>query len=405
MTDMFRLDTYPEEQLTAGIVPHASFSTPPLLCCLLHTGPLPASHQVQVWVGGVHQHAEQEGRQQVFSWHCAQGCEMCIHLLHQGRIAKAWRGWWQGEITLAHTGTLPIQVLCAGVLQPPGLTPSPAMSSVPLDVCDQHQGAHPQAVTTACALPTVPDAARVLPPTEGEHEDDLWATAPQEAPFSVAEMLEGEETEGETDLNLRDDGHGEEGMRAGERGEQEQREYAGPAEGQEQSTTAAPPPALCVAPAGTRIATLPALPVWSASEHQDALDRLAALLSTMPPTTILVDLRQQRAAARSRRCPDGQQKRGLSREVLRALYGGRYWDRGTAIQTTRRLHATRPMRWCRVVSNPDDREGLAALVTALERGFSLVLLDEEASSAHSARAAVLAELRQRVANLEEGSCS
>jgi hypothetical protein len=154
------------------------------------------------------------------------------------------------------------------------------------------------------------------------------------------------------------------------------------------------------------IATLPANTVWSQAAHQEAEARLTTLLSTMPPNTILVDLRQHPATPRARRvgAKSGPQKLGLSKERLRTLYGGRYWDRGSLIQTSRRLESAHPARWCRAVINPDDREGVGALATALTQGFSLVILDGEMPYAESARAAVLAELRQRVANLTVGSC-
>ena len=74
-------------------------------------------------------------------------------------------------------------------------------------------------------------------------------------------------------------------------------------------------------------------------------------------------------------------------------------------QTARRLLSTPKPSWGRVVTNPDDPDGLGTLVTALVQGFSLVVLDGEPKYAESARAAVLRELHQRVANLTAGSCS
>lgn len=160
-----------------------------------------------------------------------------------------------------------------------------------------------------------------------------------------------------------------------------------------------------VAPAGTTIATFPAQPVWSETAHQEELARLTALLATMPPTTILVDLRQHRPTRRAHRAASRSQALGLSKDRLRSLYGGRYWERGSQIQTARHVETTHPLRFRRVVVHPEDPDGLGALVTALARGFSLVLLDGETSYAESARAAVLSELRQRVANVHEGPCS
>jgi hypothetical protein len=147
-----------------------------------------------------------------------------------------------------------------------------------------------------------------------------------------------------------------------------------------------------VAPAGTTIATFAALPVTSGAAHQEALDRLRALLASLPPTTILVDLRRHP----TRRRPARSAPLGLSKDLLRTLYGGRYWDRGMFIQIARQE---------RVVLNPEDPDGLGALVAALVRGWSLVILDGDPSYAESARATVRTALQERVANLHEGPCS
>lgn len=428
---MIRLDTYPEAQIAMHMNPGSTTSTTPMLCCLLHTGPLPASHQVQVWVGGAQQIGEQEGMQQVFSWQCAQGSEMSVHLMQQHRPTKIWRGWWQGETTLVHTGTLAIQVFCAGVPQPARRTPPPAPVPAPVTpgVPDQHNGLYPQAVPAALTLPPLLDLpAPSLAPINAEPEDDLWSNPPQEEHPGAAETIEEEVSGNDTDQNLLEEE--EESWEDGALEEEEtedtedenqenaglEGEHGGPGEVQHGTTdggvfpettdVSTVLPQTC-APAGTMIATLPANPVWSQTAHQEAEARLATLLATMPPHTILVDLRQHSSAPRTRRMAtkSGPQKQGLSKELLRMRYGGRYWDRGSVIQTSRRLESTRPARWRRVVMNPDDREGLGALVTALGQGFSLLVLDGEPSYAESARAAVLLELRQRVANLREGSCS
>lgn len=162
------------------------------------------------------------------------------------------------------------------------------------------------------------------------------------------------------------------------------------------------------APVGTILASFPVATVWSQGAHQEQETGLTALLATMPANTILVDLRQHtptpRRGLRSSKV-SGPQKLGLSKELLRNQYGARYWDRGATIQTARRLISTPPPTWGRVVTNPDDPDGLGTLITALIQGFSLVVLDGETKYVESARAAVLVELRQQVANLTIGSCS
>ena len=82
---MIRLDTYPSEAMTAG----RDVPTSAQLSCLLHSGVLPPSHHLAVWVGGVRQTATREQQQDVFSWQCAMDVEMEIQLLQQGRALKA----------------------------------------------------------------------------------------------------------------------------------------------------------------------------------------------------------------------------------------------------------------------------------------------------------------------------
>jgi hypothetical protein len=262
-----------------------------------------------------------------------------------------------------------------------------------------------------------------LSTTNAEPEDDLWSNPPQESHPRAAEPIEEEVAEEETDQDQMEEEDWEEAELEEEVTEEDDLGHAEPAEVQgafaraqeepegadalAETTDASPAFPYTPAPAGTTIAALPANTVWSQTAHQEALDRLTTLILTMPPNTILVDLRQHRPTPRAHRggASSGPQKLGLSKELLRTLYGGRYWDRGSVIQTSRRLESTRPPRWRRVVVNPDDREGLGVLVTVLAQGFSLVVLDSETSYAESARAAVISELRQRVANLCEGSCS
>jgi len=268
-----------------------------------------------------------------------------------------------------------------------------------------------------------------LPTTEAEPEDDLWYSPPEELPTRATDTFEEggmveetnqktwEEEESWGDAEIEEEG--EDWGKANLEEEWTENENGGKAEPAAtqggSAETGLLPEATDVntalpqtsAPAGTTIATLPATTVWSQAAHQEAQERLTTLLSSMPPNTILVDLRQHSPTPRARRlaASSGPQKLGLSKQLLRTLYGGRYWDRGSVIQTSRCLASTRPPRWGRVVINPDDPEGLGALITALTQGFSLVVLDGEASYAERERAEVLSELRQRVANLHEGSCS
>ena len=413
-----RLDTYPEAQMAAQMIPQPPPLATPTLCCLLHTGPLPPSQQVEVWIEGTPQPGQQEGSQYVFSWTCPPQSEMSIHLTQQGRVTKSWRGWWQGATTIAHTGTLPIHVYCAGVLQPAGL---PRATTVPVGTAllessvDQPNGHHPDveavgASWEAVSAPT--SSASAATDDASAEDDDLWEQARQDALPGVvanpeASMLPEHEAWEEMPGQEETEEDGEEPpqeptadapVASHRRAAPQMHEI--PTQGADAS--------LGAAPVGTILASFPATPVWSQTAHQEQEERLTALLATMPANTILVDLRQHtptpRRGVRSGK-GSGLQKRGLSKELLRNQYGGRYWDRGATIQTTRRLISMPPPTWGRVVTNPDDPDGLGTLVTALVQGFSLVVLDGEPKYAESARAAVLRELHQRVANLTTGSCS
>jgi hypothetical protein len=415
-----RLDSYPEAQIAAQMLPQNPPPATPTLCCLLHTGPLPPSQQVEVWIEGTQQPWQQEGTQQVFSWTCVQNNEMSVHLKQHGRLTKSWRGWWQGETTIAHTGTLQVLVYCAGVLQPAGL---PRATAVPVGAAallegsnDQQNGSHHNEGTMVATWEAVTAPTRV-PPSVSEdplaEEDDLWEQAGQNAlPGIVAEpeavtspvheawedMPEQEEAEEEDEEETLQEYPVE--VPPPPRMQSSPTEQADP--------TMLPDAPLVAAPVGTVLASFPATTVWSQTAHQEQEERLTALLATMPANTILVDLRQHtptpRRGVRSSK-GSGLQKLGLSKELLRNQYGGRYWDRGATIQTARRLISTPPPTWGRVVTNPADPDGLGTLVAALVQGFSLMVLDGEPKYAESARAAVLAELHQRIANLTTGSCS
>ena len=404
-----RLDTYPEAQMATQMLPQTPPSATPTLCCLLHTGPLPPSHQVEVWVEGTQQPAQQEGSQHVFSWTCTKDSEVRIHLKQQNRLVKSWRGWWLGETTIAHTGTLRVLVYCAGVLQLAGL---PRANAVPVEAeallagsTDLHNGTHHDGMAAVATWPAVTAPVPLSPSVTEEpsaDDDDLWEQARQDA---LSGMVEDAEAVSPPE---------QETWEEAEETDQEQtvEEPASPkmqpSPVEQELPTLPADTFLAAAPVGTILASFSALIVWSQTAHQEQEMRLTELLATLPAQTILVDLRPHTPTLRRslrRSNVSGPQKLGLSKELLRNCYGGRYWDRGATIQTARCLISTPPPTWGRVVTNPDDPDGLSTLVTALRQGFSLVVLDGETNYAASARAAVLTELRQRVANVTIGSCS
>ncbi len=412
MTLTLRLDTYPEAQIVAHMTPQNPPPATPTLCCLLHTGSLSSTQQIEVWIDGTQQIPEPEGSQFVFSWSCLQGIEMSIHLKQNGRLTKSWRGWWQGETAIAHTGTLPIQVFCAGVLQPAGLPRTEGLSvgaaALLKGSADQHNGTHHDGSVAVAPWEAITAPASVASPTTEKPEapeDDLWGHASLPGERAEPEAIRSPESEAweetpsqeentETLQEQTAEASVSHSMQADEKAHELRRLEADIAS--------------MSAPVGAILASFPAVTVWSQTAHQEQETGLTALLATMPANTILVDLRQHtptpRRGLRNSKI-SGPQKLGLSKALLRNQYGARYWDRGATIQTTRRLISTTPPTWGRVVTNPNDPDGLGTLVTALTQGFSLVVLDGETKYAESARAAVLVELRQRVANLTIGSCS
>jgi hypothetical protein len=417
---MIRFDSFPMGGQPTGAGP----TIPPTLSCLLHSGVLPPGHTLAVWVGGMPQQAESEDHLSVFSWQCGVEALMEIHLRQDGRIIRAWRGWWKGDTTLAHTGTLAIQVFCAGQPQPASLSTPPLESASSLLLSTA-----PERLNGTVALASAPASAPA--PTEvwtwPKLSEGSLTPAPPAAPVRESDLWreeEGtrEETEEEADREV-DDMQEEEGWEEpdeeateDDEGWEEEGEPAPavPEPGQAGQaplpTAPASPTSVVSAPASTIVAALHAASVWSQSEHERVVRELADVLAGMPARTILVDLRRHTPTPRaSRRAPHvarvNRSGWGLTKDVLRTLYGARYWDRGALISTSRRPAPGKPVRWSMVVDHPESAEGLGALVTALKQGFSLLLLDSIATYAESSRAAVLAELRQRVANLEVGSCS
>jgi hypothetical protein len=103
---------------------------------------------------------------------------------------------------------------------------------------------------------------------------------------------------------------------------------------------------------------------------ETVLSILTEVLVHLPPKTVLVDLRPRAARQRSMGV--------IPKDLLRMVFGARYWDRGEAITTMPRLlpYRAEERRWQTVVSNPNEAEGLPLLIAALQQGYSLVLLDD-----------------------------
>lgn len=475
---MIRLDTYPTEGMAALARSSTVSSPPPQLSCLLHSGVLPARQSLAVWVDGVSQTLAREENQEVFSWQCGIDTPMEIHLLMQhGQVVKAWRGWWKGGTTLAHTGTLALQVLCAGDPQPAGAAPSlPPPLSVRQEAAPvSHNGSTAPLSPTAAAVLEWPPLAEGFPagepiPRQMPREGDLWSVAEAEPIEEAGEQAEGsplvpppqrseptprqilreddlwnvaeaEPAEGAGEqAGIRTDAEESELEEGGEEGAWDEDEVETETEAWEEdeeeteaeaweedeaagdehahsplqpAVSASEPTSVVLAPAGTTVAAVHAASAWSVPLHEQALQHLATVLGALPARTIIVDLRRHAPTprstrrARSRPTRSGAQELGLTKEVLRTLYGACYWDRGALLPTSRRVERMQNghQRWYMVVDKPEAAEGLAELVTALARGLSLLLVDRTVNYLESPRAAVIAELRQRVANLTVEICS
>ncbi len=165
---------------------------------------------------------------------------------------------------------------------------------------------------------------------------------------------------------------------------------------------------LAAAPVGTILASFSALIVWSQTvapgtgNAPDGIARDSACTDDPggPPSAYAHAPTEPAKEQRLWATETGPLERTPPQLLRWSLLGS--WgddpDRASPISTP-------PPTWGRVVTNPDDPDGLSTLVTALRQGFSLVVLDGETNYAASARAAVLTELRQRVANVTIGSCS
>lgn len=407
---MIRLETYPTDAFAdlAGLP-----AVPAKLSCLLHSGILPAHHTLDVWVDGHRQRPELEEEQMVWSWQCVQDTMMEIHLLAQRQSRKMWRGWWKGGRTIIHAGTLSVQVFCAGGEQPGGVSaPSPLAHA-------ERNGMVPlTGGSAAIAVLDLPDLTRTREPgapprsSSPQEEEDLWGDTQEEEVLEEPEegAEEGWDGERETEEASPDepgepdepDEPDEEGEVKAEEAEEATQEIVVEASEPQVSALSVEIPGPIAAPTGTALAGFHAISAtYSVAEQERLVEQLAEVLATLPPSTILVDLRTHTlTAASSQTRRTRPQPLGLTKDLLRAQYGARYWDRGSLISTSPRLASVQPSSvWYRVVNHPSSDEAIEELVTELERGFSLLLLGSIATYAESERAAVIEELRTRVDNL------
>lgn len=367
MTTLLRLFAYPPADLAhlVGFAPPPS-DTSPRISCLLHPGPLPTGQTLEVRVQDMALQGQSEGEQQVFSWQCAAGEALRLILWYRGRPHREWLGCWNGEQVLLHAGTLPVQVIFAGKLQPE-VDPADLLS---LLSASRHNGHATEPGQTASSNLLV--VAQTQP--EGEHDELESRDAQDGEPGQSASLSHHSDNEFSA--------VSDEAVTAA-------------SEVRERLTMETPEtPPICQAPAGTQLAAWHADPTGGDA----SLEALTAQLVQMPAKTLLVDLRQHpRKASRI------QEGGPLSKQTLRQTFGARYWERGWTIRTTQRLHpdSSKARLQC-VITNPHDPEGLPLLIERLQRGYSLLLVDRIATYEESARAAVIVALQQQVGNLTVG---
>jgi hypothetical protein len=384
--------------------------------CVLHSGQLPAQQRLEVHVNGVLQTGVQEGDQTVFTWQLFKASdEIHIILLNRGIRKQLWQGWWNEQDALFHTGILQMHVFFDGKPQPmvetitagsPPVT-SAQQSSPFVEIATSNNGHRATAVLepgkdTDDGESAIADDMRNTPCIV----QDLLVIAEAKRPQLLPQETEDTLTEGQrvfeaeefNEIEAEDDENEQEPDFAlsEELGTRIDEGNVSAMEGDEYPGGIVSPPRM-----GRRIATFHASPL----NRDEMLEALKNLVDTLSPTTLIVDLRIQTHSQKKKY----QEHSGLSKPLLRAVFGGKYWDRGWAIQTSSRFvpsTSSKASEWRYVVSNPDSHpEGIPSLVKHLEEGYSLVMIDSHATYKGSRRRAVVEELQRRVSDLEIGPLS
>jgi hypothetical protein len=135
---------------------------------------------------------------------------------------------------------------------------------------------------------------------------------------------------------------------------------------------------------------------------EKTLQSLENLMATMPPKTLIVDVRPK-----DRQKKKYQEQDSLSKHLLRSVFGAKYWDRGWAIQIVYQvippIERVGFSTWRYVVDKPESHpEGIPSLVKKLEEGYSIVIMDSIATYSESRRKAVIDELQMRYPALDIG---
>jgi hypothetical protein len=399
MSDVFRLDAIsitnlPQRVQSDPITPEGT-----IVSVVLHAPRLPAHQHLEVTVNGVVQAGVAEGEQIAFSWQWKKATdEASINVFRRGALVHHWQGRWDECDVIVHQGLLPIQIFLNGkpVKARSGFTSSATVATLSsaqdatsgnrhsaaivepehdtpgatIQANEQNNGAAPVVVQDLLVLPEL--LSGVMAPHSNHEEGEETVEESGTAPSDEGSAARPDGTEGS---------EREEKLVRDEEPEPFARQDARPA------TT-------------ERTAVWPRLvPFHLNSLHEEeTVAELKALLARMPKT-ILVDLRHHPRIARKTSEP-----RDLSKERLRAVFGGIYWERGWAIQTQSCLDVVdRVPRLRQILVHPDqDPDGIPSLVKQLQAGYSLVVMDERASYAESPRRAVIEELHKRLPDVIVG---
>ena len=440
MSSIIRLDAIPIPGLPQIVKSDPREPSSTKVNCVLHCEPLPAHQHLEVSINGVLLQGVAEGDQIVFSWQLMKASDdVRIKLFKRGVVMKYWQGCWNERDALLHLGTLPVQVFFDGKPQPPGgsalVATLEAMQRVGEGI--NHNG-HTAVVSRAgddneahasrenenvvvvqdLAVIAVPHPSLMVPqpdyettegePNEFEHdgqeeeeesdgqEEDRWDEVREE---DETDEFEHDGQDEEEDLNVQNS-HEEEVVVV------DGQEEVG-VEDEKVNTEESEPVVVLSDPhavdeggdraQGPRIAAFHANPLAA----EETLEALKGLMETMPPKTIILDLRRH---SKTRKRDQGQSE--LSKDRLRAIFGGKYWDRGWAIQTSYQRDASVEAglsSWQQILVDPDGhQDGIPSFVEQLQAGYSVVVMDGSVSYTQSPRRAVIEELQKRVSNLVVG---
>lgn len=453
---MIRLDAIPITRLPQISKGNAPESDTGRVNCILHSGHLSAYQELEVQVNGTLLTGGREGDQRVFTWQFSQASdEVRITLLSRGIRTKHWQGCWNERDAILHAGTLPIQVFFNGKPQPlleammaPVLSADHAhMALIPtetvngsglpgaiiavsgeentLETRQELPGGEPETVIVQDLLIIAasgqhsgiqPEREKKYPEETKEDESDEEAHTVQ---WNGNERVPEEKNIDEETNQWSEDDEDEESESAlweDERQEvdQEEREdnddipFVETDEIVEEESSHDDPANCPKADAQEQTPLSPRTGRSIAAFHagplavEETLQALKNLVAVMPPKTLIIDVRPT-----SRQKKKYQASEVLSKQLLRAVFGAKFWDRGWAIQTTSQAvppsENVRGTAWRYIVNTPDSHpDGISWLVRKLEEGYSLVVLDSIAQYRESRRRAIIEELQQRVSDLHVG---